>query len=70
MWFFLAMGTLIAALLWALYFMTEEVKAVNESRALDAAKHSSELKAQSKEHIAELQSFIQRLSEVEKRRKK
>lgn len=69
MWFFLGMAVLIAALLWALLFLTKELKQVNEYRALDRIEHSREVNQLTKDHIAELQSFIKRLSEVEKRKK-
>lgn len=70
MWFFAAMVCLIAALLWALFFMLGELKQANELRALDNASHNREVAEMSKAHIAELQQFITRLSAVEKRRKK
>jgi len=70
MWFFLGMALLIAALLWALLFLTKEVKQANEQRALDNLEHVREMHSMSKAHIAELQQFINRLSEIEKRNKK
>ena len=70
MWFFAAMACLIAALLWALFFMLGELKQANDQRAQDNAKHNEEVAEMSKAHIAELQSFITRLSAVEKKRRK
>ena len=70
MWFFAAMVCLIAALLWALYFMFGELADANERRALDNANHNKEVSELSKAHIAELQQFITRLSAVEKKRRK
>ena len=70
MWFFAAMACLIAALLWALFFMLGELKQANDQRAQDNAKHNKEVAEMSKAHIAELQSFITRLSAVEKKRRK
>lgn len=70
MWFFAGMGVLIAALLWGLIFLTKEIKQVNQDRASDRIEHSKEVNQLTKEHIAELQKFIQRLSEVEKRKKR
>lgn len=70
MWFFAGMAVLIAALLWALLFLTREIKDANQQRALDAYNHSKEINDLTKAHIADMQSFISRLSEVEKRKKK
>ena len=70
MWFFAGMAALIAALLWALLFLTREVKDANQQRALDAYNHSTQIDDLTKSHIADMQSFISRLSEVEKRKKK
>lgn len=70
MWFFAGMGVLVAALLWALLFLTKELRTVNDHRALDRAEHARQVNELTREHIAELQQFIKRLSEVEKNRKK
>ena len=70
MWFFMGMAVLVASLLWALFFLTKEIKEVNDARARDRVEHNIEINTMSKAHIAELQSFINRLSEVEKKRKK
>lgn len=70
MWFFMGMAVLIAVLLWGLIFLTKEIKQVNQDRAADRVEHAREVNQLTRDHIAELQSFINRLSEVEKKRKK
>ena len=70
MWFFLAMGAAICALGWWVFFQAAELKQCNEYRMDDNRRHDQEKATLAKERITELQTIINRLEAVEKKRKR
>lgn len=70
MWFFLAMAAAIAVLGWWCYFQAAELKQCNESRIEDNRRNDQEKAAMTMERITELQTIINRLEAVEKKRKR
>jgi len=69
-WFFLAMAAAIAVLGWWCYFQAAELKQCNENRMDDSRRHDQEKAVMTKERIFELQTIINRLEAVEKKRKR
>ena len=69
-WVFLAMFGSMVALGWLSLHQAKELKECNEWRIVDNRRHEEEKAKLAKEHITDLQQFINRLEAVEKKRKR